>query len=221
MMASIFSISRGAIVSFIIGMIVWLVILQRNRVVRIVNIVPIIVTTVFFAALIFNILPCALQETFVAKFDQALYEITEAPQSNLRIVRWETSLSCLVDAPMGIGVGNYKWVMSPMNSSMGGSAHNLFLETLLESGFLALIALVAILVCYFKNIVGLFTSAKKTDELLLAASLMMIFVIYVSNVSIEPNYYSITFTYLFSVLMAISFALPKIWLFSREQSHPE
>jgi hypothetical protein len=208
--STFFAMSRGALVALATGLAAYILLSLRQEIAnrRMTVGVSIVIVGVLVAS--YFVMPAGLQQMLESRFDQSIYEATTDYRSNSRLVRWQTSLQLFTQYPLGIGVGNYRTVMSTANSQMGGSAHNLFIETLIETSAFGLLPLLGILWCYGRNLLALLSHSSTARERCLAIVLVMVFCTYIVSVSLEPNYYSVTFTYLFSILMAMSYSIGKL-----------
>jgi O-antigen ligase len=150
--------------------------------------------------------PSDLQRTFLSRLERERLEITEAPANNDRINRWGVLIEQGLKNPVGVGVGNYEHVSAAAGRKMGGSAHNLYLETLNEAGWLALIALVVCLARILRAITRLRRLARSERFADALTAVIMLFWVFVINVAVEPNYFSGPFTYLFWITMGTAVA---------------
>jgi len=202
-----FAMSRGAVVSAILG--VGLSLFRRPRLRsagqkwKAAKAMVALVACGYLSWLVF---PADLQRTFLGQLERARLEITETPENNDRLSRWGVLIEEGLKNPWGVGVGNYEYVSAAATQQMGGSAHNLYLDTLNEAGWLALVALVMCLARVWRAIRGRghsATSNRLADGCTAAAMLFWVFVI---NVAIEPNYFSGPYTYVFWITMGTAVA---------------
>jgi len=200
-----FSMSRGAVVSAVLGVGSSLVRLPRLRSTgHAWKAMKATVALVACACLSWLLFPADLQRTFLGHLEQARLELTQTPEKNDRLSRWGVLIEEGLKNPWGVGVGNYEYVSSAASQQMGGSAHNLYLETLNEAGWLALVALVMCLTRIWRAITR--RGRSGTSERFARMAVSMVFWVFAINVAVEPNYFSGPFTYVFWITMGTAVA---------------
>ena len=212
--STIFALSRSAMLAFIVGIIVWSITLQANTVSKKI-LLFILFGSIFFSGIIlaWEILP--FKETFIARLEISKYRALYDLGSDVRFNMWFITLEELPKIlPLGIGIGNFRFVIKPLDPTIvPNSLHNLYLEILVEAGILGFITLLAILLTFGKYLRKLNDLSVNQDQHFFTQSLLMAYAIYIVNVFFEPNYYSIVYSYIFAIMMAMASVLIRIRTF--------
>lgn len=204
----VFAMSRAAIISAMVGVVLWLLIqCSRRYFPTFKRVLALIILMAFIMSIVCYLFPKDFQQHLVEKFTSALIDPKGDSSSNSRLERWQIILTHIPQAPLGIGVGNYVYLLSDSNISIGGSAHNLYLETLNEVGLVGFFALLGLLFVLGRYMFRLLKTSATEEQRLLSSSLIMAYAIYLVNVFFEPNYYSVVFTYLFWTMMGMGCAV--------------
>jgi O-antigen ligase len=109
---------------------------------------------------------------------------------------------------LGIGIGNQWTARETMN--MTGSTHNLYIETLLETGIVGFITLMGFLLGFLRNLYGLWKEAPVGYYGSLAAGLLTVLIVALINAFEEPSFWGVQFAYVFWMVMALGFALRRL-----------
>lgn len=206
----LFAMSRASILALIIGLIVWILLelitsRKRNRIyVNILLVLAISFLSVFVA---WYILPSDFKALINLIYEQTVYVLSFARETDPRWSSWVFLLSIVPQYPLGIGVGNYQETLLNLYPDLIGTAHNFYLDVVVQLGILGFVVLMIILYNYAKILTRQLKLAAVDFEINISKCLMMSYAIFLVNVFFEPNYYSPTFMYIFSVMMAMAYAL--------------
>lgn len=196
------SMSRGATTAFIVGVIFWfyhtfkLYGLKRAY-------VWIFAGGVLAVVLAFSlwVIPAPFTDLFISKW-QSLYLNTDILTTDARMVRWQAIISYLLAQPFGAGLGNYIFALGELNPLYGGSAHNLLLDVMMDTGLLAGGIYVAMLTYLAWRARESFKYAFTTQDKMLVITQATIALIFVANSMVEPNYFSP----IYMALVSLNFA---------------
>jgi len=201
----IFSMSRGSMIAAMIGVGVSLILRVcgrskgSNR--------KAIWTLVAIAMAVFlgwRLFPAQLKLTLLTQIEIANMQVSTSGETNARFTRWEILVHRSMKNPQGVGVGNYESLSAVQDARLGVSAHNLYLETLEEEGWMGLATL----------LLGLAYAWRAGRRILSAREAMidewtavnMAWLVFLVNVAVEPNYFSVQFTYIFWIIVGTSAA---------------
>ena len=151
MFSLFFSISRGGILSLLVGIIIFAVLMPKKR-----RLTPI------FAILGVIFVIGALQEFVVKRF----LEISDVGFSH-RYDFWKDSVGIIKDFPIfGTGLGDFPWVFTRYQSlrpeAFVRHAHNDYIEFMVDMGLLGLFAVIAACVLYFLYVTAVLNRRKST-----------------------------------------------------------
>jgi len=151
-----------------------------------------------------RLFPAQLKLTLLTQIEIANMQVSTSGETNARFTRWEILVHRSMKNPQGVGVGNYESLSAVQDARLGGSAHNLYLETLEEEGWMGLATL----------LLGLAYAWRAGRRILSAREAMidewtavnMAWLVFLVNVAVEPNYFSVQFTYIFWIIVGTSAA---------------
>jgi O-antigen ligase len=103
----------------------------------------------------------------------------------------------------GIGLGNEMFFYS--REQMTPWAHNLYLETLLETGLVGLVALLGVLFAFWKTCWRLWKFVPRADRPF-AGALLTAFVTALINNAQEPSFWGPQYSCLFWMMMGVAYA---------------
>lgn len=206
----VFSQSRGAFLALIAAALLFLPTptVNRSRVGAFLRRFGALLLIGIIAASAMAIFPQQLGDTLQSRFSYLIEQMNSNRDTNGRWVRWTFIVQRLTPSLVGIGVGNYADVYEAgYGQQMGGSAHNLFLDTMVELGPLGLMALLAYLWTVGRHMRSLLSNRANAREQIVNRALVMTFAVYLLDVLVEPNYYSPVFSYIVALTMAAGVVL--------------
>ncbi len=204
--ALMFTQSRGALISLLVGMIAWvLVALAKSFTIRRVSTaVAIAMGIPLGIALIWPAIPDKVRVGLETAFGALFAQVKEGNYGGDRTDQWVAALKGAWSSHLlGIGLGN----QIPFYTRLGltPSAHSVYLETLLETGLLGLVALLGIFYGFGINLKRIWQACPKQDRLL-AGALMASFVTALVNVAQETSFWAAQYSYLFWMMMGVACA---------------
>lgn len=201
----IFSMSRGSMIAALIGVGASLIlrVLGRSRGTN-GKAMWTLVAIAMAVCLGWQLFPAQLKLTLLTQIEIANMQVSTQGETNARFTRWEILIQRGMKNPQGVGVGNYENLSAVQDARLGGSAHNLYLETLEEEGWLGLATLLLGL-AYAWRAGRRMLSARKAmiDEW---TAVNMAWLVFLVNVAVEPNYFSVQFTYIFWIIVGTAAA---------------
>ena len=210
-----FAMSRASILAAFTGFLVCLflgAIFGKTSKIKkgiIVSVTGVLLVVISLISGLIIFLPQSLQFTLLGHLFKAQSIVSSGVQSDARLATWSTALSN-INTPFGIGLGNFTQFINQYKANnylIAETAHNMFLEIFIELGVLGLFFLLVILLYYGVILAKSIKYAQSEKDRRLAICIAMSYAIYLVNVFFEPNYYSPTFTYLFSIMMAMAFVI--------------
>jgi len=205
--ALIFTQSRGAFLSLLLGVVLWILLgAFSGRFRKTGRVIGYISFAVILCIAAWHILPeevtGAMTSSSRRLVDQFFWERNSISRLNLLIEAWAGFIKSPI---IGIGIGNQYTVLT-----VAESVHNLYLETALESGLIGLAALAAYLIAVARVFFHIWKKAPKTQSQLIAESLMISFLISLINAAQEPSFWGPEYAYVLVILIALACAMSKI-----------
>jgi O-antigen ligase len=201
----IFSMSRGSMIAAIIGVGVSLILRVCGRSRNIDRKATWTLIAIAMAVFLgWQLFPAQLKFTLLTQIEIADMQVSTPGETNGRFTRWEILMHRSMKNPQGVGVGNYESLSAVQDARLGGSAHNLYLETLEEEGWLGLATLLLGLAYAWRaGRKMLSTQTAMEDEWTVVN---VAWLVYLVNVAVEPNYFSVQFTYIFWIIVGAAAA---------------
>lgn len=149
--AFIFSFSRTAFLSVSITLILFLILTKKpsnifNYLILIILIIVSVFSTVYFSQELFSLLPRSVQKILNIKKEKTF--LANRPKY------FAYSLKTFIKNPLGVGINNLQYHTSKYQFTFEEgvtTAHNFFLDVLVENGFLSFLFLLILLFYVFKN----------------------------------------------------------------------
>jgi O-antigen ligase len=206
LLALMFTQSRGALISLTVGFGVWGVITLSHAFTfrRIVRIVVIAAAVPAALALVWPLIPENVRIGLDTAFGVLLTQMREGNYGGDRTEQWAAALQGAWNSHLlGIGLGN----QIPFYTKLGltPSAHSLYLETLLETGLIGLLALLFTLYGFGNILRRLWQRCTKQDRLVVGA-LIASFVTALVNVAQETSFWAAQYSYLFWMMIGVAYS---------------
>jgi len=217
MIALIFTQSRGAILSFFLGIFLWMGLSAVSG--QVLKMRFIVIWLLFFAVLsttAWFLLPKNVTETMMASSQQLIDQLVENREAITRFQLLKEAWAAFIKSPViGIGLGNQSKVLT-----VAESVHNLYVETLLETGLVGFTALVAYLVMCSWVFFRLWKNSPDKQSQIFSGSLMAAFLIALVNAAQEPSFWGAEYAYVLMILIALVCAMRKIGIpdFTKRES---
>lgn len=212
-MALLFTQSRGAILSVIAGIVLGIgmgVVSGRVAKTRYIISGMLCILIVFVAGWL--LLPRQISDTF-AESARILTDQLRGDRSSISRIQlikeaWAASKDNLI---AGIGIGNQSIVL---NDAV--LVHNLYLETLLETGLIGLLTLGAYLLSVGRRFFLLWKTSRDRQTLIFTGSLLISFYISLINAAQEPSFWgpeyaSVLAIYFAAVCAMTKTGVPEFW----------
>lgn len=144
--------SRNGAVSFFFGLIVYLLILKRNRIIGMIPIFLLINALILSGAAAFLISPSSVKMAVIEKFDPSSSEDLNKFTSG-RIGLWENGWRLFVDSPiLGHGRDTFEVLSILRGYRFYSSAHNEYFRNLAEHGLVGFVVFILIFFKIFQNV---------------------------------------------------------------------
>jgi O-antigen ligase len=219
--ALLFTQSRGSLISLTVGLLAWAYLSMSSSFTakKVVMGLAVVTVLVFSTIFLWEQIPEAVRLGLSAAFSLLW---SEAARGNLGGGRTELWVAALQGAWhssfFGIGLGNQAIFYA--RQQMTPSAHSLYLETLLETGIVGVVALFGFLYVFGKTLWRLWKECPPSDRRLVGAMLAT-FVTALVNISQEPSFWGPQYSCLFWMMMGVVYAWRRINLRSRAAPTPE
>jgi O-antigen ligase len=158
-------------------------------------------------ALIWSNLPGEVTRGFTAHFATFRDDFDAGNYGSNRSWLWRESYIHSLDHPiLGIGLGNQRAEASQLD--MYSSAHNIYLEALLETGLLGFIPLAAFLFLVGRTWLRLARSANQDVKRIAVTGLLVYFVVLI-NATEEPSFWNPQYAYVIWMIFGLGFAVAR------------
>jgi len=206
------TMSRGGIASLGLGMVVWMMMslsirwsLSGPKIRGLKAFSKGILVLAGVICLVTALLPRSLFDVLGSRYAVLGQIASTGMTSDDRVARWVVGLEHVRKHPIaGIGLGN-QWSMR-QRLGMVGSTHNLYLETLIESGLIGFVPMMGFLAGFGLMIYRWWKFAGDHGERMLAAGAMGALAAGLVNSFEEPLFWSAQYACIFWMLMAMSCA---------------
>jgi O-antigen ligase len=197
--------SRGALISLAAGLLLYLVISFAQRASDARPVARGMRSFVVVCSLSFGawfLVPDEVKEEFLRTFDFLLYQWREGNLAGNRSDIWRAGLAHVMDHPfIGIGLGNQQILKDSLG--MDNTAHNLYLDTQLELGFLGLSALCCLLLAIVRRLYTRWRSESDPLESILRSGTLAALLIGLINCFQEPSFWAPQYSIVFWFLMGL------------------
>jgi putative inorganic carbon (HCO3(-)) transporter len=204
--ALIFTESRGAMISLVAGLLAWgaLSLARSISVRRIMIAAAIVVAVPTIVVLGWPYIPEDVRTGLSVTFGVLAQQAGEGNVGGGRTDLWLAAIKGALSSDLvGIGLGNQAaWLTS---IGLDASAHSLYLETLLETGIVGLIALLGILFTFAKTLWRLWQVVDRRSRPI-AGALIASFLTALVNISQEPSFWAPQYSYVFWMMMGVAYA---------------
>lgn len=202
------TMSRGAMLSLAMGVILWLgaYVTRRQRGLMIIlDLLRILIFIVAIGIIGWLLVPPGVRDHLFYVFKVLLTQIGSDPESNDRIQKLTVAWYVISSNPIfGIGVGNQNTLVF-----YGGSAHNLIVETLLETGLIGTVPLVIALWKIFREGIACWKLEARGGLRIGSFALVFLGGSFVDN-CIEPHFWGVQYAYAFWIGVALIFSARRI-----------
>lgn len=219
--ALLFTQSRGSLISLTVGLIAWAFLTfssaftARKVFTGLAVVLLLVMTTIF----LWDKIPEGVRLGLTAAFGLLW---SEAARGNLGGGRTELWVAALQGAWhssfFGIGLGNQAIFYA--QQQMTPSAHSVYLETLLETGIVGVIALFGFLYVFGRTLWRLWKECPPSDRRFVGAMLAT-FVTALVNISQEPSFWGPQYSCLFWMMMGVIYAWRRMNAAARATPAPE
>jgi len=189
MVSSLLAMSRGATIAFAVGIVFWLwqtfKLYGKKHLYSWGMTIGLMLVASY---VVWHIIPSSFADMFAARWwvlgDSAYIAGDD------RVTRWQAILSYLFTHPFGAGLGNYSVVLGSINPLHGESAHNIFLDIMMDASVIAGIIYASLTLFLFKKASQSLRLASSFQDKVMAITQLTIHVIFLLNSLLEPNYFS-------------------------------
>jgi O-antigen ligase len=208
--ALLFTQSRGSLISLTVGLLAWVFLsfssaFTARKVFAALAVVILVVATTIF---LWEKIPDAVRLGLTAAFGLLWSEAARGNLGGGRTELWVAALKGAWDSRLfGIGLGNQAIFYA--RQQMTPSAHSVYLETLLETGIVGVIALFGFLYVFGKTLWSLWKECPPSDRRFVGAMLAT-FVTAMVNISQEPSFWGPQYSCLFWMMMGVVYAWRRV-----------
>ncbi len=204
--ALIFTQSRGALISLAFGFMAWgfFGLASAFSVRMVVSMLFAIIATLMAGLFLWSKIPEEVRIGLATAFGLLWSDARLGNYGGGRTELWLAAINGAWQSNLlGIGLGNQRaWYAG---AGLTPSAHNLYLETLLETGLIGLIALLGILHGFGATIWRIWKNRSRRERPL-AGALLATFVIALVNAAQEPSFWGPQYSCLFWLMMGVAYS---------------
>ena len=162
--------SRNGALSFLVGMLVYLLILKREKIMGMLPIVFLIIMVVFVGAMAFVVSPPSVKKVVIERFNPSTSEDLEHYSSG-RLLLWANGLKLFMERPvLGHGQDSFEMLSVLRGFFYVSAPHNDYLRCLVEFGIVGLAVFLLIFFKIFQNVWQSFNATTSPWEKLLYLS---------------------------------------------------
>lgn len=210
--ALVFTQSRGAMISLALGLTSWALFgfARAPSPRKVIKSLFLLTSGLVAGVLIWHKMPDDIRVGLDTGFSLFWSDASRGNYGGGRTELWVAAIKGAWQAHLfGIGLGNQAiWYA---RAGMTPSAHSLYLETLLETGIVGLVALLGILYAFGIILWRIWASCPVRDHRMVGA-LLGTFVTSLINVSQEPSFWAPQYSCLFWMIMGVAYSWRRIQL---------
>ena len=210
--------SRGSVISLVAGLVLWMVFTLLFVPMKAVGRAKLLLSLgaiVALSVVSWEMLPDIITYSFAQRMNVLLADVQSGNLASNRASVWLPGLSHALDSPViGIGIANQYEEMAKLG--MDTSSHNLFLETILETGLAGLVLLTGMLTACLITVIRLSRTGTTEETRRIGLALLLGFLAGIINVCAEPSFWGAEYGYIFWSMVAGAYALKRFDIDSRQ-----